>query len=131
MTPQANTPRPLSASILAITVLSVALTAGCARTQQQDFSAAEHNHPAQLSNNGEDFGPALDLLGIAASRNPNDVSVQTRYATALAQAGHNQQALRVITPVYDRNKTADQSRAAGCASAYKTGPNAGGRGDLR
>src|SRR3954451_1410745 len=81
----------------AAAIIGILLAGGCARSPDARAldDTATRLHLAQLAEAEGNAKEELALLAPAAARNPGNIALQTRYATALAQTGHNQQALDV------------------------------------
>ena len=89
----------------ALALIALVAVSGCSSTHSNaEADSAIRAKLAQLSEQSGNSGEQLASLGLAASQSPSNAAVQIRYATALANAGRNLQALQVATPVYDRDK---------------------------
>jgi Flp pilus assembly protein TadD len=91
----------------AAAIIGILLAGGCARSPDARAldDTATRLHLAQLAEAEGNAKEELALLAPAAARNPGNIALQTRYATALAQTGHNQQALDVALLAYGRDKS--------------------------
>jgi Flp pilus assembly protein TadD len=87
-------------------LLGAALAAGCSLPQPKS-AASETTARLQLAQLAQAAGDSRDemaLLAAAAAREPDNAAAQLRYATALADAKRNKEALAVAQPAFDSHK---------------------------
>jgi Flp pilus assembly protein TadD len=96
-----------SPSRLIAVALGVLLLTGCARSSdtQSHTDTATRMRLAQLAGAEGDANGELALLAPAAAQDHSNAALQTRYATALAKAGQNKEALDVALALYNRDKS--------------------------
>lgn len=95
-------PRPAS-GVLLPALLAAVLGAGCSlQTKTADSDSAAQL--AQLAQAAGDPRDGMALLAAAAAREPGNAATQLRYATALADAGRNKEALAIAQPAFDSHK---------------------------
>src|SRR4051794_4958174 len=98
---------PTDALISGRRLIGLLLAGGCARSPDARAldDTATHLRLAQLAEAEGNAKEELALLPPAAARDPGNITLQTRYATAPAQTGQNQQAHDVALPAYARDKS--------------------------
>jgi Flp pilus assembly protein TadD len=89
--------------VLLPALLAAALGAGCTlqpKTADSDATAKL----VQLAQAAGDPRDAMALLAAAAAREPDNAAAQLHYASALADAGRNKEALAIAQPAFDSHK---------------------------
>nr|WP_294517582.1 tetratricopeptide repeat protein [uncultured Rhodopila sp.] len=106
MTYAAYTGRPSKPSPLIATLLGALLLTGCSTSSNKAArnDAETRARLAQLTDGEGNPEAQLARLGEAAARDRSDAALQKRYATALAKAGRNAEALDVALPIYGRDQ---------------------------
>nr|WP_294500972.1 tetratricopeptide repeat protein [uncultured Rhodopila sp.] len=94
-------PSPLIAALLGALLLT---GCGASKNSAATNDAETRSRLAQLADGEGNADAQLALLRDAATRDRGDAALQKRYATALANAARNAEALDVALPVYGRDK---------------------------